>query len=74
MPSPYQPSGRKLLCNGVYYNAFGYFAAVEKQFNSQHRLALSILGAPTERGAQQASTQEVYDLVGNNYYNPNWGC
>ena len=57
----------------MYYNAFGYFAAVEKQFNSQHRLALSILGAPTERGAQQASTQEVYDLVGNNYYNPNWG-
>ena len=31
------------------------------------------MGAPTERGAQQASTQEAYDLVGNNYYNPNWG-
>ena len=58
---------------GVYYNAFGYFAAVEKQFNDQHRLALSVLGAPTERGTQQAATQEVYDLVGNNYYNPNWG-
>lgn len=65
--------GGNSYVNGVYYNAFGYFAAVEKQFNSQHRLALSILGAPTERGAQQASTQEVYDLVGNNYYNPNWG-
>lgn len=59
--------------NGVYYNTFGYFLAVEKEFNSKHRLALSILGTPTERGAQQASTQEVYDLVGNNYYNPNWG-
>ena len=65
--------GGNSYVNGVYYNAFGYFAAVEKQFNSQHRLALSILGAPTERGAQQASTQEVYDLVGNNYYNPNVG-
>ena len=31
------------------------------------------MGAPTERGAQQAATQEAYDLVGNNYYNPNWG-
>lgn len=58
---------------GVYYNAFGYFAAIEKQFDDRHRLALSVLGAPTERGAQQASTQEAYDLVGNNYYNPNWG-
>lgn len=65
--------GGNSYVDGVYYNAFGYFAAVEKQFNSQHRLALSILGAPTERGAQQASTQEAYDLVGNNYYNPNWG-
>ncbi|WP_295935318.1 TonB-dependent receptor [uncultured Alistipes sp.] len=65
--------GGNSYVNGVYYNAFGYFAAVEKQFNSQHRLALTILGAPTERGAQQAATQEAYDLVGNNYYNPNWG-
>lgn len=59
--------------DGVYYNAFGYFAAVEKQFNSRHSLSLHLLGAPTERGVQQASTQEVYDLVGSNYYNPNWG-
>lgn len=59
--------------DGVYYNAYGYFAAVEKEFNERHRLALTVLGAPTERGAQQASTQEAYDLVGNNYYNPNWG-
>ena len=65
--------GGNSYARGVYYNAFGYFAAVEKQFNDQHRLALSVLGAPTERGTQQAATQEVYDLVGNNYYNPNWG-
>lgn len=65
--------GGNSYVDGVYYNAFGYFASVEKQFDLQHRLALTVLGAPTERGAQQASTQEVYDLVGNNYYNPNWG-
>lgn len=59
--------------HGVYYNAFGYFLAVEKEFNPQHRLSLMLLGAPTERGVLQASTQEAYDLVGNNYYNPNWG-
>lgn len=65
--------GGNSYVHGVYYNAYGYFAAVEKAFNSRHRLSLSLLGAPTERGAQQASTQEAYDLVGNNYYNPNWG-
>ena len=65
--------GGNSYVDGVYYNAFGYFASVEKQFDLQHRLALTVLGAPTERGAQQASTQEAYDLVGNNYYNPNWG-
>ena len=59
--------------HGVFYNAFGYFLAVEKRFNDQHRLALTLLGAPTQRGTQQAATQEAYDLVGNNYYNPNWG-
>ena len=59
--------------NGIYYNCFGYYGSVEKRFNERNRLTFTILGAPTERGAQQASTQEVYDLVGNNYYNPNWG-
>ena len=58
---------------GVYYNAFGYFFSAEKVFNSRHRLSATILAAPTQRGAQQASTQEAYDLMDNNYYNPNVG-
>ncbi len=58
---------------GVYYNCYGYYGAIEKRFDSRNRLAFTILGAPTERGAQQATTQEGYDLIGNNYYNPNWG-
>ena len=59
--------------DGVYYNAYGYFFSAEKIFNSNHRLAATIMGAPTQRGAQQASTQEAYDLWGDNYYNPNVG-
>lgn len=59
--------------DGVYYNAYGYFASAEKVFNSRHRLSATILGAPTQRGAQQASTQEAYNLWGDNYYNPNVG-
>ena len=59
--------------DGVYYNSYGYYASVEKIFSDKHRISAMLLGAPTERGAQAAATQEVYDLVGNNYYNPNWG-
>ncbi|WP_321479647.1 TonB-dependent receptor [uncultured Bacteroides sp.] len=65
--------GGNSYVDGIYYNAYGYFAAVEKQINLRQRIALTLLGVPTQRGVQQASTQEAYDLVGNNYYNPNWG-
>ncbi len=59
--------------NGVYYNAYGYFFSAEKIFSSRHRLSATLLAAPTQRGAQQAATQEAYDLWGDNYYNPNMG-
>ena len=65
--------GGNSYVDGVYYNSYGYFASAEKIFNSRHRLGFTIMGAPTERGAQQASTQEAYDLLDNNYYNPNVG-
>lgn len=58
---------------GVYYRSFAYYAGVEKNWNDVHRLALVTFGAPGTRGAQNASTQEVYDLVGDNMYNSNWG-
>lgn len=58
---------------GTYYNSWAYFASVEKKINPQHSLALTFFATPGERAVQGASTQEVYDLVGSNYYNPNWG-
>ena len=58
---------------GVYYRSFAYYAAVEKQFDDVHKLGAVIMGTPGERGAQNASTQEVYDLMGDNMYNSNWG-
>ena len=58
---------------GVFYNAFAYFAAAEKKIGDQHRFSLTFFGSPVQRGAQNGSTQEVYDLMGNNYYNSNWG-
>ena len=58
---------------GVYYRNFAYYAGVEKKFNDQHRLSLVTFAAPGQRGAQNASTQEVYDMMGDNMYNSNWG-
>ena len=59
--------------DGVYYNSYSYFASVEKLFGRNHRLGLTLLASPSQRGAQQASTDEAYRLFGNNYYNPNVG-
>ncbi len=58
---------------GIYYRSFAYYLGVEKNWNDIHRLALVSFGAPGQRGAQNASTQEVYDLMGDNMYNSNWG-
>ncbi len=58
---------------GVYYRNFAYYAGVEKKIGDIHRLSLVTFAAPGNRGAQNASTQEVYDLMGDNMYNSNWG-
>ena len=58
---------------GVFYRSFGYYGAVEKKFNEEHKLGLTFMAAPGERGAQNGSTQDVYDLMGDNMYNSNWG-
>lgn len=58
---------------GTSYNAFSYFIAAEKKINNEHALNLTVFGTPTQRSMQGNSVQEVYDLLGNNYYNPNWG-
>ena len=58
---------------GVFYRNFAYYAGVEKKLNDIHRLSLVTFAAPGQRGAQNASTQEVYDLMGDNMYNSNWG-
>jgi hypothetical protein len=58
---------------GTFYDAYSYFASVEKFFGNKNRLSLTSFGAPSTRGRQTASFQEVYDLMDNNLYNPNWG-
>ncbi len=58
---------------GTYYDAYSYFASVDKKFNDQHSLNLVVFAAPTVRGRASGSTQIMYDLVDDNFYNPNWG-
>ena len=58
---------------GMYYRSFAFYAGVSKKFNSAHKLGLVAFVTPGNRGAQNASTQEVYDMMGDNMYNSNWG-
>ena len=58
---------------GVYYRNFAFYGGVQKKIDSQNSLSLIAFVTPGQRGAQNASTQEVYDLMGDNMYNSNWG-
>ncbi|MDE6235211.1 MAG: TonB-dependent receptor [Muribaculaceae bacterium] len=66
----YSPEG---VIKGTWYNSFGYSLSLQKVFNDQHSLNLTTWGAPTQRAANNAATQEAYDLAGSNLYNPDWG-
>ncbi len=58
---------------GTFYDANSFFLSVEKKFNSRHSLNLTALDAIYNRGVAGGSTQEVYDLAKDNFYNPYWG-
>ncbi|MGQ9846137.1 MAG: TonB-dependent receptor plug domain-containing protein [Bacteroidales bacterium] len=58
---------------GTWYDAYSYFASVEKKWNDKHNTSVTFFGSPYKRAMQSPATQECYDLIGSNYYNPNWG-
>jgi hypothetical protein len=58
---------------GTFYRGASYFLSLEKKLNEKHSLGLVAFGAPTVQGRRSISTQETYDLTGNNYYNSYWG-
>lgn len=58
---------------GTFYNALSYFLGVEKIINNNHSISLVTWGNPTERGAQASSTDEMYWIANDRFYNPNWG-
>ncbi len=58
---------------GTFYDAYSYYGSVTKKIGLKHKLSFTGFGAPTRRGKQAPAVQEVYDITGDNYYNPNWG-
>ena len=58
---------------GVYYRSFAYYLAADKVLDRNNKLSFVFFATPGERGAQNSSTQEVYDLMHDNMYNSNWG-
>jgi len=60
------------VVKGTFYDALGFFAAVEKKYK-KHDISLLAVGAPLKRGKNGPATQEVFDLAGTNFYNPYWG-
>lgn len=58
---------------GTFYNALSYFLAAEKRWVNGHSVSFATWGNPTERAGQGASTDEVYWLANDRYYNPYWG-
>ena len=59
--------------DGVYYKSLAYYLAADKVINDANTISFAFFATPGERGAQNAATQEVYDLMGDNMYNSNWG-
>jgi hypothetical protein len=64
---------REGYVDGTYYSGASYYAGATKRLNEKRNLNFSIFGAPTVQGRQGIAVQELYDLTGNNYYNPYWG-
>ena len=65
--------GGNSYVDGVYYNATVLRIGRKRSAGDRHNLALTILGA-TDRARSAAGVDAgSYDLLSNNYYNPNVG-
>jgi len=58
---------------GTFFDGYSYFLSVDNKINSKHSINLTAFGAPSKRGRNADSFQEMFDIAGSNYYNPLWG-
>lgn len=57
---------------GTLYDSDSFFGALEYRMNARNSLVLTSVFAKNRRGRSSAITEEVFNLVGNQY-NPYWG-
>jgi len=58
--------------DGTLYDAYSFYGALEYELNDKNSLMLTGILAKNRRGRSAAITEEVFELVGNQY-NPYWG-
>ena len=61
------------ITEGTFYHSGGLFLSLQKVFNDNHSLGITLYGAPTQRATSSATYEEAYQLAGTYLYNPNWG-
>lgn len=61
------------ITEGTFYHSAGLFMSLQKVFNDNHSLNLTLYGAPTQRATSSATYEEAYVLADSYMYNPNWG-
>lgn len=59
--------------DGTYYDAYAGYAAVEGKISDNYSLMVSAMMSPRRRGTQSIHRQEAYDVMGDNFYNADWG-
>lgn len=58
---------------GTSNEGYAYYLGISKILSKKSNLDLITFGSPIQQALGSVATQEALDLVGSNYYNPNWG-
>ncbi|MBK9566488.1 MAG: TonB-dependent receptor [Saprospiraceae bacterium] len=65
--------GTQGYIKGTHMQGNSYFLSIDRKLNDNHVLNFVVFGSPQRRGRSTGSVQEMYDISGDNFYNPNWG-
>lgn len=66
-------AGKDSYILGTYERSIRSALYLQKRWGDEMRLVLLATLAPSERALRGSSTEEAFQLVGDNYYNPSWG-
>lgn len=64
--------GRDMRVGGVFTQRIEAAALLARKW-SEGDLSIAAMVAPSQRGVRSATTAEVFELTGDNLYNPSWG-